>query len=341
MPWYKLECQPMTKRRWTIVILLVTFIVALVGPTFGPIPARWYIVIGRSMHPTIKWMTYWPYVSGYVHINPGLPITENSLIYFKVNGSFVNREIKRVQWRSVWGGQDCYWVTADNSGVTGEGSDFSDQYTWVKKSWVIGVVDQIWTPTRAWRARTAEGRLHNWKEFNWSPRSVVEGPDDQLAVNLVDHWVIMRGRQLAGVIPYPCKSALWEDDVLHVFRNDTDFPTMWRWNGSGIVLERAISNVLILRTPDVVGATGQSLNGDFVVSAKHSLRRIEVEMLPGFDCVKVAIVLRGRPQPIRLLKQGNKRVAVLPGPRQLVIVVAVPESWDMKDEMGIARVQVF
>jgi len=119
-------------------------------------------------------MVSWPHVSGYVHINKALSPAEGSVILFRVKNRRFAKVAKRAKYSQinpVTGARE-YWVSADNAAMTGEGSDFSDQYKWVPEAWLIGVVDVAWTPLRAFRSGTVGGKFQNWTELNLPPESM-------------------------------------------------------------------------------------------------------------------------------------------------------------------------
>lgn len=62
--------------------------------------------------------------------------------------------------------KDGYFVEGDN---TEHSQDSRDWCRDVPTDHVAGVVVWCWSPTRAWRSQTADGRLRNWLEMNYAP----------------------------------------------------------------------------------------------------------------------------------------------------------------------------
>jgi len=213
---------PQTTRGWAVVGVLAIVVAAFIVPIHVPPLFGWHLVQGRSMWPTIKWLDSWPHISGYAHISKTQHPTENSLILFRVNNKRFSEEIKRVE-SSRDNPQTRtreYWVTADNSGVTGEDSDFSDQYKWVPQTWLIGVVDKIWTPARTSRSKTVNGQFRNWVEFNYPPSAQYWSPrQENVAVDSNPLRVYAPGNKLVASLP-ECYFAAWHGDNQIVFWPD-------------------------------------------------------------------------------------------------------------------------
>jgi hypothetical protein len=213
---------PQTTRGWVAVGVLVIIVAAFIIPIHVPPLFGWHLVQGRSMWPTIKWMEKWPHISGYVHINKDLAPSENSLILFRVNNKRFSQEVKRVEYSQLnpLTGIREYWVATDNAGVTGEGSDFSNQYKWIPQTWLIGVVDKIWTPTRASRSKTVEGKLRNWIEFNYPPSRQHWSPSQEnVAVDSNPLRVYAPGNRLVTSLQ-DCCFASWQGDSQFIFWSD-------------------------------------------------------------------------------------------------------------------------
>jgi type IV secretory pathway protease TraF len=64
--------------------------------------------------------------------------------------------------------KDGYFVEGDN---TERSQDSRDWGKVVPPDHVAGVVNWCWSPARAWRGRTAEGKLANWRELYWGPNA--------------------------------------------------------------------------------------------------------------------------------------------------------------------------
>lgn len=75
--------------------------------------------------------------------------------------------------------KDGYFVEGDN---TEHSQDSRDWGRVVPPDHVAGVVNWCWSTKRAWRARTAEGRFENWREFNYERKSVLVGMEGFWAV---------------------------------------------------------------------------------------------------------------------------------------------------------------
>lgn len=169
---------PSSRKEWLKTILVFVILFGVVSVFIGAPYIGWWPAYGRSAWPTMKWWTFPPYHSGYYHVDYDNKNPEpGNIVWFKVPGSkwwdpstWPLSEVKRVEKVEIRNGKPQMWVTADNYGLSGEGSDFSDVYDWIPTNKVIGVVNSIWTPTRWNRSQTSAGRFRNLIEFRFSPK---------------------------------------------------------------------------------------------------------------------------------------------------------------------------
>ncbi len=151
-----------SKKERVAVWILVPVVLAIVLMFWGIPPLNIVPVWGPSMQPTLAvWNIPEPWArfsfSGWVHYDPSQKPELGSIVYFRIPNTRI-REVKRVAKESAEGK---LWVLPDNPGVSGEGSDNSDLYDWIEPEWIIGVVDKMFTPSRAVRWFTPEGRFRN------------------------------------------------------------------------------------------------------------------------------------------------------------------------------------
>jgi hypothetical protein len=136
-----------------------------------------------------------PFLGGFAHVVRGqLPEKPGQLMLFRaLNDGAVC--LKRLASKGVAeNGTQKFWVSADGKGVNGEDSD---QYGWVPARNVIGVVDSLWSPKRAWRDLTVGGRFRNRLEFTCQPGEYAWSRNGKFCLT-VDGQVTDRfGRQLA------------------------------------------------------------------------------------------------------------------------------------------------
>lgn len=167
-----LKFKPLTTRRQRITALVLAVFVALLlfalygVRLFGLTPLQ-----GRSMEPTLGAMPFWPHLVGYYRLDREAAPEIGSLIEFRTHEAGVT--VKRVT-RISDDGQNI-WVTTENKGITGKDSD---DYGWIPMEDVNGVLTYVWTPTRAWRSMTDEGRFQNWLDLHepdWGKKHESDG----------------------------------------------------------------------------------------------------------------------------------------------------------------------
>jgi RNase P/RNase MRP subunit p29 len=152
-------------------------VVPIWGPSMRPTMAVW------NLPSPLESLSF----SGWVHYDPDREPEIGNIVYFKVpNTRF--REVKRVAKINESGD---LWVTPDNSGVSGEGSDNSELYDWVPRDSVKGVVDNIYTPARFFRIFTLSGRLRNWVEMEYSPEKRFLGAAVFVVRHSPDYFVVL------------------------------------------------------------------------------------------------------------------------------------------------------
>ncbi len=178
------------------VLVPVVFIVILMF--WGIPPLNIIPVWGPSMQPTLAvWSIPEPWAqfsfSGWVHYDPNKKPEVGSIVYFRIPNTRVF-EVKRV---AKINDEGELWVEPDNPGVSGEGSDNSEIYDWVEPSWVIGVIDMAFTPYRALRWFTPEGRFRNLIETSVRPCIVDCGlqlSDGRYFVSGASFWAVVDPR---------------------------------------------------------------------------------------------------------------------------------------------------
>ncbi|MFH1909583.1 MAG: S26 family signal peptidase [bacterium] len=72
--------------------------------------------------------------------------------------------------------KDGYYVEGDNTEHSQDSRDWGKD---ISPDHVAGIVDWCWSPARAWRSRTAGGKLRNWVEFNYPPKSILWSSNKQ------------------------------------------------------------------------------------------------------------------------------------------------------------------
>jgi len=132
---------------------------------------------------------------------------------------------------------DGYFVEGDNTEHSQDSRDWNKD---VPPDHVAGVVVWCWSPARAWRGRTAVGKLRNWVEFVFGPNRTKWNPkhDDVWALMLDDHTMTVR-RQYAQIFgPRRFKENLigcqdfWNPDgtVSYTCYNQFGFPSLRQWS---------------------------------------------------------------------------------------------------------------
>lgn len=187
-----------SKRERIAVWILVPLVILVVLMFWGIPPLNIIPVWGPSMQPTLAvWNIPEPWArfsfSGWVHYDPDIKPEVGSIVCFRIPNTRV-REVKRVTKINDAGE---LWVKPDNPGVSGEGSDNSDIYSWVNPNWVIGVVDSAFTPTRTARWFTPSGRFRNLIEVRVRPCIVNCGlqlPDGRYFVSGEFFWAVIDPR---------------------------------------------------------------------------------------------------------------------------------------------------
>jgi len=186
--------RPTTRKGWfwvgfTAFMVIAVVILPLYGVRlFGITP-----LAGKSMEPTFKAMPIPPRIAAYYRTSSSEPIELGCLVQFRTEGED-SVSVKRVV--DISG--DRVWVKADNFGVTGKDSD--TDYGWIPAS-NCRKITWVWTPARALRSRSAEGRLQNWAELRASPSSIEWGPNGLWwATQRTDKIEVYHGRELWKVI---------------------------------------------------------------------------------------------------------------------------------------------
>lgn len=170
-----LKFRPVSTKGERIAVRILIPVVLVVVLMFWGIPPLHIIPVwGPSMQPTLAvWNVPEPWerlsFSGWVHYDPERKPEIGSIVYFRIPDTKI-REVKRV---AKINSEGELWVEPDNPGISGEGSDNSELYDWVKPEWIIGVVSAMLTPARTARWFTQAGRFYNQITFKDPPRDIL------------------------------------------------------------------------------------------------------------------------------------------------------------------------
>jgi hypothetical protein len=167
---------PSNRKQWAAVSILFALICTLTLPIYVPPMFDWHLVQGRSMWPTIKWLNTFPHLSGWVHtVTLETAPNVSDIVVFRLPNSRFATQVKRVAKKRYNFGLAEWelWLSADNAGMTGEGSDFSDLYKWVPTRNIIGVVDQMWPRSMPIDCSAEDQELAYWAQFSFPPKTYV------------------------------------------------------------------------------------------------------------------------------------------------------------------------
>lgn len=182
-------------RAWKIAAIITSVIVGVIifvlygVRLFGVVP-----LAGRSMEPTFKALAIWPHLAAYYRTNAAAKLELGCLVEFRMDGE-ADASVKRVSAISTDGSK--VWVKADNFGVTGKDSD--TDYGWIPIDHVRKIT-WVWTPTRASRSTSKEGRLKNWAEMRVAPSDVSWGPEGYWSAQRPGVVEIYHGQRLVRTI---------------------------------------------------------------------------------------------------------------------------------------------
>ena len=275
-----------------LAVVVWLFRVGIPGASLVPV---W----GPSMRPTMAvWHVPAPLeslsFSGWVHYDPDREPEIGNIVYFKVpNTRF--REVKRVAKINEEG---ALWVTPDNSGISGEGSDNSELYDWIPRDDLIGVVDDVYTPARFFRTFSSYGQLRNWVEMRCGP-GYVKWRDLGLLVATVEEDLVR----------------VWNNPDSSVFSSpfrqrvpDADYACEWR-NGRLVLMFGDLPHIYALFDPE----TGRNYKFD---ASRDKPREFQVDPV-GRVFVRAnaegVIALRARGIEPRIRVDGEAVVLVSPG----------------------------
>ena len=91
--------------------------------------------------------------------------------------------------------QSCHTTIIDGYVVEGDNADLSrDSRDWdqaIHPSRTSGVVSWCWSPKRAWRARTPEGRLLNYLQFRYLPKMYVVAEGGRAVIRETDGFFLV------------------------------------------------------------------------------------------------------------------------------------------------------
>lgn len=164
-------------KRERVAVWILTPVVLIIILMFWGIPPLDIIPAwGPSMQPTlVVWNIPEPWerfsFSGWVHYDPEVKPEIGNIVYFRIPNTRVY-EVKRVTKINDAGE---LWVKPDNTGVSGEGSDNSDIYSWVNPNWVIGVVDSACSLSRTLHWFSERGRSINKLSLMMCPEWRIDG----------------------------------------------------------------------------------------------------------------------------------------------------------------------
>ncbi|TSC93513.1 MAG: hypothetical protein CEN89_50 [Candidatus Berkelbacteria bacterium Licking1014_7] len=148
----------------TILKMAAPVVAVMLSAIFIPMLFGWLPVFGRSMEPTL------PLVGGYVHVdrkcNPHR-LKINDIVLLK--GKTLGYSVKRVSKIDTKQG---LYVLGDNINQSLDSSFGADNSETIKDTYIpfsefVGRATDIWSPHRAWRVRTAEGKFKNWLELQY------------------------------------------------------------------------------------------------------------------------------------------------------------------------------
>lgn len=205
----------------------------------------WHPVMGHSMEPTL------PYLGGYFHLqpvaDPAKDLRVNDLV--AVRGSALGYAIKRVAKVSPSRGIYVLGDNTDRSADSSFGANKADpaHQTWVPFTQVLGRADDLWSPQRALRARTAQGRLENRVELLHNPQKTLWNDDGTVAA--VEGGSEIAVISVQGEVRVPGRYPSWESGRLRYVAQTKETARVIKWTPGG---SRVVEGVFRRATHDDV-----------------------------------------------------------------------------------------
>lgn len=308
-------------------VFLLAAIVAIFGvQLFGVCP-----VLGHSMEPTLS---YW---GGYYTLDlPTAPPKPGDLVALG-SRSALGRSIKRVKAITPQG----VVVVGDNANRSMDseyGLRTDGQVVAIPLSDVRRVRD-IWSIQRLLRSRTETGRIENWKQFSFSPASVIEGVEGVFVVKQEVMAQMYEGRNIISTLKLAQSDTITQQDGLFlVYRYEAGMPTRYTWIRSGLADRQLVGNVSLPAVPTDTGITLSSEKGDLVINAKSPFTTVEVEITN--NLIRVFVVKGDHVIEAKRRDSGLKLAQIPPSTEARVIGVR-PADWGEIPESGLTGVRVY
>lgn len=295
---------------WVVVVLAALAVVVFTAPIlWGYRPT-----LGRSMEPTL------PALGGFCKLeklaDPMGQLRPNDIVV--VDGGTLGYSVKRVARIDPAQGLYLLGDNIDRSMDSSFGADGKspNRDVWVPFDELKGRVTNIWSPERAWRSRTAEGRYVNAVEFMYNPRTTTYGPRHAFVAKAGDKWVVVEGGRRTEITA-PVSKVEWRAGRLYIESQKDSLPAVFLWDGRMV-----FSGYLSLPFGRITVSDGEGMGTPPVVVSNREFHRVKLDLGRTAEKYEISLLPGHGNPPIRL-PPGRKKEAVMPTATRSFSLVAV------------------